>query len=154
MKTPQILFLSLFAAAVSAQAPAPAAAPAAKVEEKKAIAATATGDVTTGKATWYGEKFDGHKTASGERFNASALTAASRTLPFGTLVRVTNVKTRKSVTVRINDRGPRQADRIIDLTRAAAARLGMLRRGVADVELKVVGQSTAKGKMMKRAKEK
>ena len=152
MKTPQILFLSLFAAAVSAQAPAPAAAPAAKVEEKKAIAAT--GDVTTGKATWYGEKFDGHKTASGQRFNASALTAASRTLPFGTLVRVTNVKTRKSVTVRINDRGPRQADRIIDLTRAAAARLGMLRRGVADVELKVVGQSTAKGKMMERAKEK
>ena len=152
MKTPQILFLSLFAAAVSAQAPAPAAALAAKVEEKKAIAAT--GDVTTGKATWYGEKFDGHKTASGQRFNASALTAASRTLPFGTLVRVTNVKTRESVIVRINDRGPRQADRIIDLTRAAAARLGMLRRGVADVELKVVGQSTAKGKMMKRAKEK
>ena len=129
-------------------APAPAAAPAA---EQKAVAPSSAGDVTTGKAAWYGKKFNGRKTASGQRFNAGLLTAASNTLPFGTLVKVTNIKNKKSVTVRINDRGPKQVDRIIDVTRAAAARLGMLKGGVAEVELKVVG--TAKGKTVrKRAK--
>ena len=173
MKVTQVRVLSLLVASAAAwaQAPAPAVvaapvaapgaapAPAAKVEEKKAIVAAATslvpaktGDVTTGKAAWYGKKFNGRKTASGQRFNAAALTAASNTLPFGTLVRVTNVKNKKSVTVRINDRGPKQADRIIDVTRAAAAKLGMLKSGLAEVEIKVVGQ--AKGKVMKRAKKK
>ena len=78
------------------------------------------------------------------------LTAASNTLPFGTLVKVTNVKNKKSVTVRINDRGPKQADRIIDVTRAAAARLGMLKSGIVDVELKVVGNAKGGAKMMKK----
>jgi rare lipoprotein A len=133
-------------------APAAVAAPAA---EKKAVvvaAAAAAGDVTTGKAAWYGKKFNGRKTASGQRFNAGLLTAASNTLPFGTLVKVTNLKNKKSVTVRINDRGPKQADRIIDVTRAAAARLGMLKSGLAEVELKVVG--SAKGKRMGMGKAK
>ena len=130
--------------AAPAPGPAPVAAP-----EKKAVAAAATGDVSTGKAAWYGKKFNGRKTASGQRFNSAALTAASNTLPFGTLVKVTNVKNKKSVTVRINDRGPKQADRIIDVTRAAAAKLGMLRSGLADVEIKVVGN--AKAKVAKKA---
>ena len=158
------LLVSAFAATAFAQtpaptaapAPAPAAAPAApKVEEKKATAATpataaAAGDVTTGKAAWYGKKFNGRKTASGQRFNAGLLTAASNTLPFGTLVKVTNLKNKKSVTVRINDRGPQQADRIIDVTRAAAARLGMLKSGVVEVEVKVVGNAKGGAKMMKK----
>ena len=116
--------------------------------------AAATGDVTTGKAAWYGKKFNGRKTASGQRFNAAALTAASNTLPFGTLVKVTNLKNKKSVTVRINDRGPKQADRIIDVTRAAAARLGMLKSGLAEVELKVVGNAKSGAKAMKKAAKK
>ena len=132
---------------------APAAAPVApKVEEKKAPVAATTGDVTTGKAAWYGKKFNGRKTASGQRFNAGSLTAASNTLPFGTLVKVTNLKNKKSVTVRINDRGPKQPDRIIDVTRAAAARLGMLKSGIAEVELTVVGNAKRGSKAMKKAK--
>ena len=171
MKATQVLVLSLLAASVvvwaqtpaatpaaAAAAPAPAAkaAPAAPAAATPAasVAPAATGDVTTGKAAWYGKKFNGRKTANGQRFNSAALTAASNTLPFGTLVRVTNVKNKKSVTVRINDRGPKQPDRIIDVTRAAAAKLGMLKSGLAEVEIKVVGQTKAKGKMMKRAKEK
>ncbi len=166
------VLVSAFAATAFAQTTAPTAAPAAaapaavvpvaptapKVEEKKAPAATpatapAAGDVTTGKAAWYGKKFNGRKTASGQRFNAGLLTAASNTLPFGTLVKVTNLKNKKSVTVRINDRGPKQADRIIDVTRAAAARLGMLKSGIVDVELKVVGNAKRGTKMMtKKAK--
>ncbi|MGL4230979.1 MAG: septal ring lytic transglycosylase RlpA family protein [Casimicrobium sp.] len=136
-----------------APAPAPVPAPAAAVVEKKApvaVNAANTGDVVTGKAAWYGKKFNGRKTASGQRYNAAALTAASNTLPFGTLVRVTNMKNKKSVVVRINDRGPSQPDRIIDLSRAAAAKIGMLRSGVAEVEVKVIGMS--KGKKAKRAK--
>ena len=151
------LLVSAFAATAFAQTPAPAAATAApvasKVEEKKApavAAVAASGDVTTGKAAWYGKKFNGRKTASGQRFNAGSLTAASNTLPFGTLVKVTNLKNKKSVTVRINDRGPKQADRIIDLTRAAAVRLGMLKSGIVDVELKVVGNAKGGAKMMKK----
>ena len=169
MKATQVLVLSLLAASVVVWAQTPAATPAAAAAPAVAppppaapaaaapaapVAPAATGDVTTGKAAWYGKKFNGRKTASGERFNAAALTAASNTLPFGTLVRVTNVKNKKSVTVRINDRGPKQPDRIIDVTRAAAAKLGMLKSGLAEVEIKVVGQTKAKGKMMKRAKKK
>ena len=138
------------AAAAPAAAPSPAPAAAPKAEEKKAPAAATAGDVTTGKAAWYGKKFNGRKTASGQRFNASLLTAASNTLPFGTLVKVTNLKNKKSVTVRINDRGPQQADRIIDVTRAAAARLGMLKSGVVEVEVNVVGNAKGGAKMMKK----
>jgi rare lipoprotein A len=154
MKKISTLLVALSATFAWAQAPAPVAAPAALAAPAAApaAAAAAVADATTGKAAWYGKKFNGRKTASGQRYNAGVLTAASKTLPFGTLVRVTNVKNKKSVVVRINDRGPSQPDRIIDVSRAAAARLGMLRSGVAEVELKVVGQS--KGKMMKRAKKK
>lgn len=154
------LLVSAFAVSAFAQTPAPAGAPAAPaavpvaptaaVAAPAAAAAAAAGDVTTGKAAWYGAKFNGRKTASGQRFNAASMTAASNTLPFGTLVKVTNVKNKKSVTVRINDRGPKQADRIIDVTRAAAARLGMLKSGVAEVELKVLGSAKRGAKVMKK----
>lgn len=91
-----------------------------------------------GWASWYGGRFQGRRTASGERFNATAMTAAHRTLPFGTTVTVTHMETGKTVVVRINDRGPFMARRVIDLSRAAAQRLGMIGAGVAKVKLRVV----------------
>lgn len=91
-----------------------------------------------GKASYYHDKFNGRKTANGEQFNNNALTAAHNTLPFNTLVRVTNLKNNLSVDVRINDRGPFAKNRIIDLTRAAANRLDMIQSGVADVKIEVL----------------
>ena len=89
-----------------------------------------------GKASWYGPGFHGRKTANGEVFNANALTAAHRTLPFGTRVRVTHRATGRSVVVRINDRGPFVHGRVIDLSRASAQAIGM--GGVADVTLSLL----------------
>ena len=91
-----------------------------------------------GEASWYGPGFQGRQTASGERFDTNKLTAAHRTLPFGTMVRVTNRDNGKSVTVRINDRGPFIAGRIIDLSQAAAERLDMLKTGTAQVVIETV----------------
>ena len=89
-----------------------------------------------GKASWYGPGFHGKKTASGERFNQHRLTAAHRSLPLGTKVIVTNLKNGKRVRVTINDRGPYVKKRSIDLSRAAAKRLGMEQAGVAWVRIK------------------
>jgi len=86
-----------------------------------------------GRASWYGPRFAGRRTASGERFDPRKLTAAHKTLPLGTRVRVTNLHNGRSVLVRINDRGPYVGGRVIDLSQAAARQLGMLRRGVASV---------------------
>jgi len=96
------------------------------------------GDTQRGYASWYGGSFHGRKTASGERFNKNALTAAHRTLPLGSRVRVTHARSGATVTVRINDRGPYSRGRIIDLSEAAARRLGIVRSGVALVVLYVV----------------
>jgi rare lipoprotein A len=102
--------------------------------------APARGDADQiGLATWYGSALAGHKTANGERFDPSKLTAAHRKLPFGTWVEVRSVDTGRTVRVRINDRGPwGHADRIIDLSKKAAEELGIVRAGVAKVELRVV----------------
>ncbi|MBU0554047.1 septal ring lytic transglycosylase RlpA family protein [Myxococcota bacterium] len=97
-----------------------------------------------GEASWYGPGLHGNKTASGERFNMNAMTAAHRTLPFGSRVRVTYPKTGRAVIVRINDRGPYGGGRIIDLSKAAAKRLGLIKAGVGEVELEVL--STPRGK--------
>ncbi|MBX3022181.1 MAG: septal ring lytic transglycosylase RlpA family protein [Bdellovibrionales bacterium] len=88
----------------------------------------------SGKASWYGGKFHQRKTASGERFNMAALTAAHRTLPFGTTVRVTNKANGRSVNVRINDRGPFHGGRVIDLSAAAARSIGMGGVGLVSLE--------------------
>ncbi|WP_341534328.1 septal ring lytic transglycosylase RlpA family protein [Oceanisphaera pacifica] len=88
-----------------------------------------------GKASYYGGRFHGRKTASGEIFNKNILTAAHRTLPFGTQVRVTNLNNNKSVVVRINDRGPYAKGRIIDLSEQAARQLKMIRAGVVKVKV-------------------
>ena len=95
--------------------------------------------VRNGKASWYGPGFHGRRTANGEVFNQNALTAAHRSLPFGTRVRVTNVNNGRSVVVRINDRGPFTRGRVIDLSTAAANSLGMIHHGVAPVRLEVLG---------------
>lgn len=91
-----------------------------------------------GEASWYGQGFDGKRTSSGEIYHAEDSTAAHRTLPFGTVVRVINVENGKEVNVRINDRGPYAEDRIIDLSRSAAEAIGMLDSGVARVRLELV----------------
>jgi rare lipoprotein A len=88
-----------------------------------------------GTASYYGKAHHGKRTASGERFNQNALTAAHRTLPFGTRVKVTNLDNGRSVVVRINDRGPFGRGRIIDVSKAAAEQLNMLRSGTAPVRL-------------------
>ncbi len=87
----------------------------------------------SGGASWYGPGFHGRRTASGETFNTNAMTAAHRTLPFGTKVKVVNKKTGKSVVVRINDRGPYAHGRVIDLSKASAQALGI--SGVGSVTL-------------------
>jgi rare lipoprotein A len=88
-----------------------------------------------GKASWYGPGFHGKRTASGERFDMNDLTAAHRTLPFGTRVRVRNIQNGREVVVRINDRGPHIRDRIIDLSKAAAAAIDLVQAGEAPVVL-------------------
>ena len=88
-----------------------------------------------GMASYYGAELAGNRTASGERFNPSALTAAHRTLPMGTKIRVTNKANGKSVVVRVNDRGPFAKNRIIDVSRGAAEKISMVRSGTARVTL-------------------
>ena len=92
----------------------------------------------SGTASWYGPGFHGRQTANGERYNMYELTAAHRSLPFGTKVRVTNRQNGKSVVVRINDRGPYANERVIDLSRSAAQAASMIDSGVVPVTLEVV----------------
>jgi rare lipoprotein A len=95
----------------------------------------------TGLASWYGPKFHGKRTASGEVFNHEKFTAAHRTLPWGSRVKVTNLANGKSVDVRINDRGPFGKGRIIDVSRAAARALGMVGRGITTVRVECLSDS-------------
>jgi rare lipoprotein A len=90
-----------------------------------------------GKASYYSDKLQGRKTASGERYNKKALTAAHPRLPFNTFVRVTNTRTKQSVIVRINDRGPFTKGRVIDVSRAAAEQIGMITSGIVDVVVEI-----------------
>jgi rare lipoprotein A len=94
----------------------------------------------TGIASWYGRRFMGKKTASGEVFDPEKMTAAHRRLAMGTLVRVTNLKNGRQVMVRINDRGPYIPGRIIDLSRAAARTMDMIERGLAPVRMEIVAR--------------
>jgi len=96
-----------------------------------------------GVASYYGKKYNGRKTASGEIYDMNKMTAAHRTLPFGVSVRVTELSSNRSVVVRINDRGPFARDRIIDLSLAAARRLGIVQSGHAQVRVEVMPQMTS-----------
>lgn len=116
----------------------PAPQPTAALSETQMVKGGVKGG--QGMASWYGPGFHGRQTANGERFNQNALTAAHRSLPFGTKVRVTNVNNGRSVVVRINDRGPFAKGRVIDLSAGAAAVIGLTHSGVAPVRLEILGR--------------
>jgi rare lipoprotein A len=139
--TASIIVAVLGSSAAFAQVPAPAEGTAAASATAPAAAAAPAG-VETGKIAWYGKKFAGHKTASGQHYNPNAMTMAHKSLPFGTKVKVTNPANGHSVVLRVNDRGPSQADRVGDVSYAAAKRLGMLKSGVIDAQLEVVEAKT------------
>ncbi len=105
----------------------------------------------TGKASFYADKFEGHQTASGEKYKHSKLTAAHKTLPFGTKLRVTNVSNNQSVDVVVNDRGPYADGRIIDLSKSAAEKLGFINNGLADVKIEVIDAGDGKSGMEVKA---
>ena len=101
-----------------------------------------TGGIQLGMASWYGKPFHGRIATSGETYNMYKLTAAHRTLPFGTIVRVTHFENGRTVTVTINDRGPWIRGRVIDLSYAAAAKIGMLEEGTARVKVETIDEQT------------
>jgi rare lipoprotein A len=98
------------------------------------------GAALTGQASWYGKPHHGRRTTSGEIYDMNKLTAAHRTLPFGTRVLVTNLDNGRTVEVRINDRGPFRRDRVLDLSYAAARQLGAVGEGVIPVNLRLLGE--------------
>ena len=99
----------------------------------------------SGKASFYADKFEGRLTASGEKYKHSKFTAAHKTLPFGTKVRVTNTANKKTIEVVINDRGPYVDGRIIDLSKSAAEKLDFINQGLADVTVEVIDAGDGKG---------
>jgi len=104
-----------------------------------------------GRASWYGKFFQGHETASGEDFDMNQMTCAHRSLPMGSLVKVTNLRNNKSVIVRVNDRGPVPHNRIIDLSYAAAKLLGFGARGTAPVRVDLIASRTSLTQMTAHA---
>ncbi len=108
------------------------------------ISTVSSAQIQTGKASFYADKFEGMLTASGEKYKHNKLTAAHKTLPFGTKVRITNLTNDKSVEVTINDRGPYVDGRIVDLSRAAAEELGFVNYGLAEVTLEVTDPGDGK----------
>lgn len=102
------------------------------------VAREMRGGVEYGQASWYGKPYHGRQTASGEKYNMNDLTAAHRTLPFGTKVKVTRLDNGRSVVVRINDRGPFVRNRVIDLSRKSAQKIDMINDGIADVRVEII----------------
>ena len=124
--------------------PVQAVAPKAPVVVKPPVVAppkpakTLVVSTSTGEASWYGPGFFGNRTANGEVFRPGTMTAAHRTLPFGTKVKVTNLRNGKETIVRINDRGPFSGHRVIDIAHGAAQHLGLVSSGIAQVRLEVL----------------
>jgi rare lipoprotein A len=108
------------------------------------VVSCVTAQIQTGKASFYADKFEGRPTASGEKYKHSKLTAAHKSLPFGTKVKVTNVANSQSVEVTINDRGPYVDGRIIDLSKSAAEKLGFVNQGLAEVQVEVIDAGQGK----------
>jgi rare lipoprotein A len=102
------------------------------------------GQVQTGKASFYADKFEGSPTASGEKYRHNRMTAAHKSLPFGTKVKVTNVANNQTVEVVINDRGPYVENRVIDLSKSAAEKLGFVNQGLAEVKIEVIDAGDGK----------
>jgi len=114
-----------------------------KVKSAKYVKAHKATPSLKGMAAVYADKFNGRKTSSGQRFSQQALTAAHKTLPLGTTVRVTNVRNNQSVDVVVNDRGPWHKSRVIDLSSAAATKIGMRKAGIAHVKLEIVDTASS-----------
>lgn len=108
------------------------------------VVLTVFGQVQTGKASFYADKFEGSPTASGEKYKHSKLTAAHKTLPFGTRVKVTNLANNQTVEVTVNDRGPYVENRVIDLSKSAAEKLGFVNQGIAEVKVEVIDAGDGK----------
>lgn len=108
------------------------------------LCSSALAQVQTGKASFYADKFEGRPTASGEKYRHNKLTAAHKTLPFGTKVKVTNLDNNKTVEVVINDRGPYVDGRIIDLSKSAAEQLGFINQGLAEVKMEIIDPGDGK----------
>lgn len=121
----------------------PTTLPPVEVEEPK-MELVKTSKTLEGRASYYGRNHHGRKTASGQRFNMWAMTAAHKTLPFGTCLLVLNTKTDQSIVVRINDRGPYHGNRVLDLSQGAAAKIGMIKTGVATIKYSQVTCLTGK----------
>jgi len=149
MKTPFRTLAPLLGLAISgtllAQTPAatPSTGQPVTSPPPHAPAAVTSGDNMEGLAAVYSDKLQGHKTASGQVFRQSKLTAAHPSLAFGTRVKVTNTKNNKTVEVTINDRGPTQAGRVIDMSSAAASKIGLSRKAMVPVKLEVVSEGPA-----------
>ena len=136
----QFAFACVVALAACSAYAADQATPATKgAAAAHASATTSTSGSETGLAAVYSDRLDGHRTASGKRYRRGELSAAHKTLPFGTRVKVTNTNNAKSVELIINDRGPRQSGRVLDISPAAAKALGISRHGMAEVNVEVVG---------------
>ena len=120
-------------------------------DEKYRLTGEEARELERGKASWYGSQFHGRLTANGEIFDKTALTAAHKTLPFGTIVRVRNLELGTEVDVRINDRGPFAPGRVIDLSQAAAEALGIKSAGVGAVALKVTGTALRNFKVLSKS---
>jgi peptidoglycan lytic transglycosylase len=126
----KLLFLSLLAVLVAGCA--------GNLPHPESGSLTEGGTFETGVASYYAKKFEGRRTASGQRYDGDKLTAAHRTLPFGTRVRVRNLANDTSVVVTVNDRGPHRKGRVIDVSRRAARALGFIGDGTAQVALEIV----------------
>jgi rare lipoprotein A len=157
MQTTKLVLIMMIGLAIielsivqSSSAAAPATEPQSSFAAAQSVAPSADATATKstksmkGLAAVYSDKFNGRKTASGQRFCQNQLTAAHRSLPLGTKVRVTNIQNSKSIEVCINDRGPFHTRRVIDLSTAAAAKVGMGRKGIALVKLEVVNEPLVK----------
>jgi rare lipoprotein A len=130
--------LVIVAALAGSQASTSTLSPALEAAAVKAAAQSGHIWHQTGIASWYGPNFQGKETASGQTFNMHQLTCAHRTLPLGSLVRVTDLQNHKSVVLRVNDRGPLPENRVIDLSYAAAGKLGMRQKGLARVRIDLI----------------
>jgi len=143
--TSGLLFIGVYLLLICALA-SPAAARSLRAHKAKTTATTlSTTTVLRGRASWYGREHQGMRTSSGERFNRFKYTCAHKTLPFGTRLRVTNIKNGKAVVVRVSDRGPFRHQRIIDLAEVAARPLGIVSAGAASVIAQVVPATTPLG---------
>lgn len=133
------LFMGCAVAALVALSARSEARPSDSVAFANYVAPQRTEAITQiGVASWYGEDFQGNPTASGELYDMNELTAASRELPLGTKLKVTNLRNNRSLVLRVNDRGPHLPGRFLDVSKAAAERLGFLGAGLARVEIEVV----------------